>query len=43
MPIKAVFFDIDGTLVDFNDFHVLAWDEALRDHGHRFEHDVIRT
>ena len=43
MPIKAVFFDIDGTLVDSNDFHVLAWDEALRDHGHRFEHDVIRT
>lgn len=43
MPIKAVFFDIDGTLVDSNDFHVLAWDEALRYHGHRFEHDEIRT
>ena len=43
MPIKAVFFDIDGTLVDSNDFHVLAWDEVLRDHGHRFEHDEIRT
>ena len=27
---KAVFFDIDGTLVDSNEFHVVAWDEAFR-------------
>lgn len=33
MPLKAVFFDIDGTLVDSNEFHVMAWDEAFRDHG----------
>jgi phosphoglycolate phosphatase-like HAD superfamily hydrolase len=33
MPIKAIFFDIDGTLVDSNEFHVLAWAEAFRDHG----------
>jgi phosphoglycolate phosphatase-like HAD superfamily hydrolase len=26
----AVFFDIDGTLVDSNEFHVVAWDEAFR-------------
>ena len=31
--IKAVFFDIDGTLVDSNDRHVLAWDEAFRERG----------
>lgn len=31
--IKAVFFDIDGTLVDSNGFHVLAWDEAIHDEG----------
>ena len=31
--IKAVFFDIDGTLVDTNGFHVLAWSEALRGAG----------
>jgi len=29
-PFKAVLFDIDGTLVDSNEFHVLAWDEAFR-------------
>jgi membrane protein len=34
--LKAVFFDIDGTLVDTNGFHVLAWDEALRREGYRF-------
>lgn len=33
--IKAAFFDIDGTLVDTNRFHVLAWDEALRADGIR--------
>lgn len=41
MAIKAVLFDIDGTLVDTNDFHVLAWDEALRDAGHVFEHQAL--
>src|ERR1700759_4385753 len=30
MPLQAVFFDIDGTLVDSNEFHVMAWDEAFR-------------
>lgn len=34
MPLKAAFFDIDGTLVDSNEFHVRAWQEAFRDHGH---------
>ncbi len=33
MPLKAIFFDIDGTLVDSNEFHVMAWDEAFRDNG----------
>jgi membrane protein len=40
--LKAVFFDIDGTLVDSNDFHVMAWQEAFRDHGHPFEQSQIR-
>ena len=31
--LKAILFDIDGTLVDTNQFHVLAWDEALADEG----------
>lgn len=42
MPLKAVFFDIDGTLVDSNEFHVMAWDEAFRDHGLQAEKAIIR-
>ncbi|WP_164549766.1 HAD family hydrolase [Altericroceibacterium xinjiangense] len=33
MTIKAVFFDIDGTLVDSNDYHVTAWEEAFARSG----------
>jgi phosphoglycolate phosphatase-like HAD superfamily hydrolase len=43
MPLKAIFFDIDGTLVDSNDFHLMAWQEAFRDHGHFIERDRIRA
>lgn len=35
---SLVLLDIDGTLVDSNDAHALAWVEALAAHGHR--HDV---
>lgn len=31
MAIKAVLFDIDGTLVDSNEQHVWAWEEAFRE------------
>jgi HAD superfamily hydrolase (TIGR01509 family) len=30
----TVIFDVDGTLVDTNYQHALAWHRALRDHGH---------
>ena len=30
----AALFDVDGTLVDNNYQHALAWWEALRQHGH---------
>jgi membrane protein len=44
MP-QAILFDIDGTLVDSNQFHVLAWAEALHAAGHDFRmaelHDHI--
>lgn len=33
--LKAILFDIDGTLVDSNNFHVLAWAEVF----HRARHD----
>ena len=41
MTIKAVLFDIDGTLVDSNDFHVLAWEEAFAGIGVTFDQRVI--
>lgn len=42
LAIKAVFFDIDGTLVDSNDLHVAAWDEAFRERGHVIAPAAIR-
>lgn len=40
--VKAVFFDVDGTLVDSNDRHVDAWDVAFRDHGIALDRAAIR-
>ena len=34
--IKAVIFDLDGTVVDSNDLHVEAWREAFREYGKDF-------
>ncbi|WP_374297027.1 HAD family hydrolase [Sphingomonas sp.] len=41
MPIKAILFDIDGTLIDSNDLHVLAWEEAFAGIGARFDRQTI--
>lgn len=41
MAIKAVLFDIDGTLVDSNDYHVRAWADAFRTVGVSFDDQVI--
>jgi len=41
MAIKAVLFDIDGTLVDSNDFHIAAWEEAFAGIGAHFDRQVI--
>ena len=41
MAIKAVLFDIDGTLVDSNDLHVLAWEQAFAGVGATFDRQVI--
>jgi HAD superfamily hydrolase (TIGR01509 family) len=41
VPIQAVLFDIDGTLVDSNDLHVLAWEEAFAGIGARFDRQAI--
>lgn len=32
MPIKAVLFDVDGTLIDSNDAHAAAWVRAFAEH-----------
>jgi HAD superfamily hydrolase (TIGR01549 family) len=34
MSAPAAILDIDGTLVDSNYFHAIAWYRALRGHGH---------
>jgi HAD superfamily hydrolase (TIGR01509 family) len=33
MSIRAVLFDVDGTLVDSNDAHAAAWVRAFTEHG----------
>jgi HAD superfamily hydrolase (TIGR01509 family) len=40
--IKAVIFDMDGTLVDSVDLHARAWQDAFRDFGYEFELKAIR-
>lgn len=34
MRVSAVLFDVDGTLIDSNYHHTLAWSRALHAHGH---------
>lgn len=40
--IKAVIFDIDGTLVDSVDLHARAWQEAFRHFGREFPFEEVR-
>jgi phosphoglycolate phosphatase-like HAD superfamily hydrolase len=42
MTLKAVLFDIDGTLVDSNEAHVSAWAFAFQEAGRPQETDIIR-
>ena len=39
--ITTLLFDIDGTLVDSNDFHVQAWLEVFRNAGHDFSAEIV--
>jgi HAD superfamily hydrolase (TIGR01509 family) len=43
MMAKAVFFDLDGTLVDSNEFHILAWAEAIEACGLRASRASLRN
>lgn len=40
--LRAVLVDIDGTLIDSNDAHTRAWQQALARRGHEFSYDEIR-
>ena len=40
--VRAVLFDIDGTLLDSNDAHAHAWLDALRGHGINVPWDLVR-
>ncbi len=41
--IRAVLFDIDGTLLDSNDAHAHAWLDALRGHGRDVPFELVRS
>jgi HAD superfamily hydrolase (TIGR01549 family) len=41
--IKAVLFDVDGTLIDSVDLHARAWQEALAHFGYDVAFDVVRS
>jgi HAD superfamily hydrolase (TIGR01549 family) len=41
--VKAVIFDIDGTLVDSVDLHARAWVEAFAKFGHDISYHKIRS
>src|SRR3954453_14023912 len=40
--LKALLFDLDGTLADTNSVHRLAWVEALKPHGYDVTWDFYR-
>lgn len=40
--IQSVFFDIDGTLVDSNDFHAQSWVDTFGESGRTFGFERIR-
>ncbi|HEY2323554.1 MAG TPA: HAD family phosphatase [Thermoanaerobaculia bacterium] len=42
MKLQGLLFDIDGTLVDSNDYHARCWIEAFAHFGKAFEYDFIR-
>lgn len=41
MPLDALIFDLDGTLLDTNATHVDAWTQGLSEHGYRFSSERI--
>lgn len=42
MTLRAVIFDIDGTLIDTNEAHLDAWREAFTQYGHSVSAEQLR-
>ena len=42
-PVRAVIFDVDGTLVDTVDMHADAWQRALREFGKEVAFEDVRS
>ena len=40
--IRAVIFDVDGTLVDTNDLHTASWVESFRRFGYEIPFETVR-
>lgn len=40
--LKAVIFDVDGTLIDSVDIHAQAWVDAFQEFGHDIKFDAVR-
>lgn len=43
IALKAVFFDIDGTLINSNDAHTRAWVQILQRHGRSVSYEQMRS
>jgi HAD superfamily hydrolase (TIGR01509 family) len=43
MALAAVIFDVDGTLIDSNDLHALAWQRAFERYGHPVPYERVRA
>ena len=41
--LRAILFDVDGTLVDTVDLHAAAWQEALARYGRQVSFQKVRS
>lgn len=43
MTVRAILFDIDGTLIDSNDLHVMAWQQAFAEIGVHLDRQALHN